>query len=697
MNKSLSKILLLYLVLVITSALFFAISTKTVVAQQPTEEWWNVDWDSRIGVNLTETAGLARVNEPTDIEITFEPAKCRDPYKEVRVTYFDGSKWIEVPSQVYNVKMEGEYAKSCNVVFLANCPAYGIVTYYVYYNNPDASAPVYDGLRYYRVAKTVNVVNATKEGVEKKYFEMIWDTAFNLFIDGQNITLPGGGPGWEMFGSANFGTGWEDEEGNMWYGANKKVTVVNSGPVFVDLSLTMSYATDWWGKLYNYKVSTQDIVRVYYQPNLHPLVRYHLKIDYKEDAVTNHFWTVGLKFANDTSVMIGTTWYDRSYVIYKDINWKNTANVVQTNPVEISTYDKIWSPENPVGWWSYTGKHPSSTITTPKANIGLIPTYCGGTNPTYDYSVYFNASIIDLDNEVGMTLDGITGGLKDEKIETIQYIYTYDFTQPAEPTMSNTAKKLRNPLIYTLGAHDLTVSLEAPASLQTGESTFLNAIVSNRGLYNETNVELQLLIDGAVVNSTIISLLQVGSSYILRYPWTPPTLEATYNVTAYAVPVPAETNTYNNMETKFVPVVIDTTPPTISGIFPILAGQVIAPHSSLWGAEVYVNATVVDNILENIDRVFINYSIDDGATWKTVNMTRIAGTDVYEGTIPQIKGDATVLYKIIAIDKNRNLKEGPTYWYKTRAIPFVPMWFGLGAAIGAVITLIAALYTRKKS
>jgi len=114
---------------------------------------------------------------------------------------------------------------------------------------------------------------------------------------------------------------------------------------------------------------------------------------------------------------------------------------------------------------------------------------------------------------------------------------------------------LENSLLYKVEkySHELTVHLEAPAFLEPGNSTLLNATVYNLGLNNETNVELQLLIDGSIVNSSVIPELANGSSYTLSYLWTPPA-EATYNVTAYAPPIPEEQFTFNNKMTRLVTV-----------------------------------------------------------------------------------------------------------------------------------------------
>jgi len=108
--------------------------------------------------------------------------------------------------------------------------------------------------------------------------------------------------------------------------------------------------------------------------------------------------------------------------------------------------------------------------------------------------------------------------------------------------------------------HELVVSITAPASLQLDDSTSLNATVTNQGSNNETNVELLLLINGTIIDSTTIPLLQSGNSYTLSYLWTP-AAEGTYNVTAYVHPVSGETSIENNQMSKLVTVSALAPPP----------------------------------------------------------------------------------------------------------------------------------------
>jgi len=101
--------------------------------------------------------------------------------------------------------------------------------------------------------------------------------------------------------------------------------------------------------------------------------------------------------------------------------------------------------------------------------------------------------------------------------------------------------------------HDLNVALDAPSLLELGDSSLLNATVKNWGSYNETGVELFLLVNGAVVDSVTIPELLTNSSYTLSYMWTP-ALVGSYNVTAYAPPVFDENIIANNLVIKMVDV-----------------------------------------------------------------------------------------------------------------------------------------------
>ena len=99
--------------------------------------------------------------------------------------------------------------------------------------------------------------------------------------------------------------------------------------------------------------------------------------------------------------------------------------------------------------------------------------------------------------------------------------------------------------------HDLVASMVAPPILVLGRSWSLEAILMNRGLNDESNLDLSLIINGSIVESTNIAFLEMSSSYAFSHLWTP-TVEGIYNVTVYSPPVPGETLIENNQATMLV-------------------------------------------------------------------------------------------------------------------------------------------------
>ncbi len=126
-------------------------------------------------------------------------------------------------------------------------------------------------------------------------------------------------------------------------------------------------------------------------------------------------------------------------------------------------------------------------------------------------------------------------------------VYISPWFEVIPPYYYHHLKLLYNAMVwsrYQKPPHELVASLEAPRFLKSGKSALLNATVSNFGSSNETNVDLQLWINTKVADVTVPILL-TGASYRLSYFWTPAS-EGTYNVTAYAPPLPSEEYTFNN-------------------------------------------------------------------------------------------------------------------------------------------------------
>lgn len=139
-----------------------------------------------------------------------------------------------------------------------------------------------------------------------------------------------------------------------------------------------------------------------------------------------------------------------------------------------------------------------------------------------------------------------------------KYALWYDKTTGLWVGMDYTTYPYHSKLILTatnvplrMYEHELAVALDAPPHLEIGRSSLLNATVYNVGLGDETNVELQLLINGTVANYVVFSELKSNEYCTLSYLWASPS-EGVYNVTGYVVPVLGENITMNNICSKMV-------------------------------------------------------------------------------------------------------------------------------------------------
>jgi hypothetical protein len=222
---------------------------------------------------------------------------------------------------------------------------------------------------------------------------------------------------------------------------------------------------------------------------------------------------------------------------------------------------------------------------------GILPPESAGNNGYYtywDYGTYYQAKIstahpITAGYEVGQIILGTSGDAEysvDALASTSAYAYYTMLAEDArtswlayvsayEPPSSGNVVHIwdqahwRNPDLQLMivnamewasaprHEHDLAVSLSAPNPVRLDYPTMLDATVRNRGLHNETNVELMILIEGDVVSSVQIPELLTDSSFTTSCAWIP-TVERMYAITARAIPVPDETYTENNEQTAIV-------------------------------------------------------------------------------------------------------------------------------------------------
>jgi len=111
-----------------------------------------------------------------------------------------------------------------------------------------------------------------------------------------------------------------------------------------------------------------------------------------------------------------------------------------------------------------------------------------------------------------------------------------------------TKKMIIIPVNFTVlpAEHDIRVlSIEVPEVGDGGKLIPINATILNQGTSNETNITIQLKIDGVVVNSTLISNLSSGNQTTITLGWVF-MHDGKYNVTIYTVNVTGESQTWNN-------------------------------------------------------------------------------------------------------------------------------------------------------
>jgi parallel beta-helix repeat protein len=123
--------------------------------------------------------------------------------------------------------------------------------------------------------------------------------------------------------------------------------------------------------------------------------------------------------------------------------------------------------------------------------------------------------------------------------------------------------------------HDLLISRwKRPRYVKPGNTAEINATVFNFGKSFESNIEVRLLVNGTVVGFTIIDYLASYESGTVSCKWIP-TIEGTYNITSYVLPMPGETVTFNNVLSAHVVVSAAISVPEI---FPTIRDAVDAAN-----------------------------------------------------------------------------------------------------------------------
>ena len=140
----LKKILIVYIILAFLISPLLNISVSSEDGSPP---FWDNNWSFRQEIFLPiKTDSPYAKFQPIDIHIEFSNpcwVKNEDEHS-IRVCCWDGNKWIELESQIYDLDfLNSQQITKCGLVFLVPEIADGSERYFIYYDNSEKSGPNY--------------------------------------------------------------------------------------------------------------------------------------------------------------------------------------------------------------------------------------------------------------------------------------------------------------------------------------------------------------------------------------------------------------------------------------------------------------------------------------------------------------------------------------------------------------------------
>ncbi|MEM5772117.1 MAG: DUF2341 domain-containing protein, partial [Candidatus Aenigmatarchaeota archaeon] len=99
--------------------------------QSETKDSYGNNFPFRIQVNISEINGYERIFEPIDININFNYLADKD---SIRVAYYNGSSYLTVPHEIYNLTLNNNYVSNANLIWQITIPNNTNKTFYIYYS-----------------------------------------------------------------------------------------------------------------------------------------------------------------------------------------------------------------------------------------------------------------------------------------------------------------------------------------------------------------------------------------------------------------------------------------------------------------------------------------------------------------------------------------------------------------------------------
>jgi hypothetical protein len=273
-----------------------------------TPTWWDSKYDYRRKVTVTEPNKLARTYEPVEVYLTFAQGSCFSK-DTIRVAYWNGSAWSEIPSQVYNITLWGDNTvKSATILWNVDVELNASKDYYVYYDEDrEVTAPSYIGLSAPSVVNrgtTFNLstsygtgdtikITGTYYGIERNVTwinlkinpsYVAWDDwyispgIFHLWVNGSDM-FEGG----NYTGEANTGPISEHSDGSNYgrKGNASSVTFEVVGPLLIRIKIVYPSQNPGYGGTISGAFT--DIFSIYYTPDYSTT---RIKLDHKQEFPT---------------------------------------------------------------------------------------------------------------------------------------------------------------------------------------------------------------------------------------------------------------------------------------------------------------------------------------------------------------------------------------------------------------------------
>jgi hypothetical protein len=178
------KLLIVYLIIIL---IISPVLTLSVYSHDESIPTWNKEWSYNQKITLPiSTEDSFSIYQPIDLHINYENPCWAKNEKEhsVRICCWDGNKWYELESQIYNLKYtDQDHISSSGLVFLVPNIANGKEQYYIYYDKNEKPAPNYidhvsveDSYYFYEPISGVSL--------EGDYYRILED-GFGIYVIGQ--------------------------------------------------------------------------------------------------------------------------------------------------------------------------------------------------------------------------------------------------------------------------------------------------------------------------------------------------------------------------------------------------------------------------------------------------------------------------------------------------------------------------------